>query len=116
MPRAISNRAVLVCFLTGAVYLLVVLAIAVVEHYSEMSKIDRGFFSDTFPPTAFTQLATLPLSLWAADFVPSYPDRFDGQAFRHVVGVRHGVFVLAGAVQAAAPGLVAAAATALPRR
>lgn len=83
-------------------YLLAVGVVAGVEYHSEMSKIDRGFFSDTFPPTAFTQLATLPLSFWVSDGLATYPDAFDEEVFRDVARIRFRAFLLVDVLQAAA--------------
>lgn len=81
-----------------------------------MSRIDRGFLSDAFPPTAFTQLAALPLSFWVSDGLATYPDAFDEQVFRGVVRIRFKAFLLVGMLQAAALGLLVAALTRLVLR
>lgn len=84
----------------GLLYLLAVVGVAVLEHRSEMSKLDRGAYTDTFEPTISTQLVTLPLSLRVDDDLVGYPDEFDAEVYRDVVRVRLETLVLAGVVQA----------------
>jgi hypothetical protein len=67
-----------------AVYLVANLAILAIEYFSEMSKISRGFFSDTFSPFAYTNLLTFPASVVHSDW-PGYPDAFIPERFRHLV-------------------------------
>ena len=48
--------------LIALVYLAVTLTVMVIEYVSEMSKIARGFHTDTFSPFLFTNLLTYPVS------------------------------------------------------
>jgi hypothetical protein len=82
------------------VFAALVGAVATAEYVSELQKIDRGTFTDTFDPVADTQLVTLPAS--AAPFVtaPTYPDEFSVPEYREVVRQRSAAFLAAGAAQA----------------
>lgn len=115
VAKALAGRFLRVSVLCGLLYLLVVVVVAGLEYRSEMSKLDRGFYTDTFPPNAITQLVTLPLSLRFDDGLPSYPDQFDEQVYRQVVQVRVRAFLVAGVVQAATLGLLVAVALRLRR-
>ena len=87
--------------IVGILYLGVVGGVAGLEHHSENKKIDRDAYTDTFDPALLTQAVTLPLSMYADNGLPSYPDRFDAPAYRHVLLVRLRAFLGAGVVQAA---------------
>lgn len=67
-----------------AMYPLTVLLVMLLEYRSELDKIARGTFSDTFSPFAFTHLLTLPSSL-IVDPWPGYPDAFDEAIFRRLL-------------------------------
>jgi hypothetical protein len=74
--------------LFGFYYLLVAIASIVVEYISEMSKLSRGFYTDTFSPFFYTELLTLPTS-WLRAKWQGYPDQFEENQARGMV--RHAV-------------------------
>ncbi len=69
-------------------YAAVILGVALTTRASEMAKISRGVFSDTFSPTLPAELATWPASLVVDDRLPTYPLKFDRVAYRRVVNER----------------------------
>lgn len=69
-------------------YLLVALSVATVEYFSEMSKLSRGFYTDTFSPFFFTHILTFPTSALYSDW-PGYPEVFDRVQWESIV--RHAV-------------------------
>lgn len=68
----------------ATIYLAVTATVAVAEYVSEMSKISRGTYTDTFSPFLFTTLLTLPVSA-AHSAWHGYPVRFSAIAYRHAV-------------------------------
>ena len=60
------------------------LVVLLLEYRSELTKIDRGFFTDTFSPFFFTHLLTFPASSWRCAW-HGYPVDFDAHAFRALV-------------------------------
>ena len=97
--------------LAGLLYLAAVGSVAGLEHHSENQKIDRGAYTDTFDPAAFTQLVTLPGSAAVAGHLPVYPDRFDAPVYREVVRDRVLGFLGVGALQAPLCSVLVAAVT-----
>jgi hypothetical protein len=65
-------------------YIVVNLAVMGLEYRSEMSKLSRGFFSDTFTPYAFTHLLTFPTSALWPDW-HGYPEVFDETPWKDTV-------------------------------
>jgi hypothetical protein len=83
--RGRPSRSVLfwVVILSGS-YLIINVAVLIAEYLSEMSKLDRGFFTDTVSPYFYTNLLTTPISrihsAWSG-----YPYNFDfGEARQRV--------------------------------
>jgi hypothetical protein len=70
--------------LIGAGYLVASVAVAAVEYLSELSKISRGFFTDTFSPFLYTDILTFPVSELHADW-HGYPAVFTEPTFRSTV-------------------------------
>jgi hypothetical protein len=66
---------------TAGAYTLLALAVTVVEYLSEVSKIDRGTYSDTFSPFLFTRLLSFPMSAVLPGW-PGYPLPFDEARYR----------------------------------
>jgi hypothetical protein len=77
----------------GLVYLIVTLAVTAAEYFSEMSKVSRGFFSDTFSPFMYTHLLTFPTSAIHRDW-HGYPVFFDQAQFRRILRDAAGPVVL----------------------
>lgn len=73
----------------AAVYAATAVLALVLEYTSEMSKISRGMFTDTFAPVVFSELLTFPMStlhpVWH-----SYPEAFEPAIYRQ--HVREAVF------------------------
>jgi hypothetical protein len=65
-------------------YLVVASATVTLEYTSEMSKISRGMFTDTFAPYVFSELLTLPISKLHPAW-HGYPDGFDPAVYRQLV-------------------------------
>lgn len=72
------------CCVVGLVYLLFTLAVTAVEVWSEMSKLSRGFYTDTFSPFFFTHILTFPTSGAHSDW-PGYPEVFDEAQWKGIV-------------------------------
>jgi hypothetical protein len=72
-----------VVLLSGS-YLIINAAALIAEYLSEMSKLDRGFYTDTFSPFLYSNLFTIPVSkihnVW-----PGYPDVFQVDEWRQQV-------------------------------
>lgn len=68
----------------SAAYLVVTVIVAAAEYVSEMSKIGRRTYTDTFSPFLFTKLLTLPMSA-AHSAWTGYPVQFSTDAYRHTV-------------------------------
>lgn len=68
----------------GLVYLLVTLAVMAVEYISEMSKLSRGFYTDTFSPFVYTHVLTIPASAVHSDW-PGYPQEFNETQWKGIV-------------------------------
>lgn len=69
-------------------YVSLLVTVNEVERASEMAKISRGVYSDTFSPTLFMELLTVPASWRVTRSLPTYPRTFDAAAYRRVVDVR----------------------------
>jgi hypothetical protein len=82
----------------GVAYFLFTLAVTAVEVFSEMSKLSRGFFSNTFSPFFFTHLLTFPTSVVHSDW-PGYPEVFDEAQWKSIVWHALGPVVLTVAIQ-----------------
>jgi hypothetical protein len=50
----------------------------------ELSKLSRGFYTDTFSPFAYTHLLSFPVSAVHSDW-PGYPETFDQSQWRAIV-------------------------------
>ncbi len=87
-----------------AVYLVVGAVVTAVEYLSEVAKISRGTYTDTFSPYAFTEVLSFPASLvhpaWTA-----YPASFDASVFRRLV--REAILPMAANVVVEAAALLA---------
>lgn len=94
----------------GLVYAALVVVVTRAEYWSELAKLRRGVATDTFSPTVFSELVTLPGSLYVRSGLPSYPVDFNVEAYRHVVTVRTAALVEVGLVQALLICLVSVAA------
>lgn len=70
--------------LAGVTYLGVSLVVLATEYFSEMSKISRGFYTDTFSPFMWTHIVSFPVSAFHSDW-HGYPLFFDGSTFRRSV-------------------------------
>jgi hypothetical protein len=81
-------------------YLLVTLGVAAVEYFSEMSKLSRGFYTDTFSPFFYTHILTFPTSALHSDW-PGYPEVFDRVQWESIVQHAVGPVVLTVVIQAA---------------
>lgn len=90
----------MVPLLASLAYVSLLLTVNEVERASEMAKISRGAYSDTFSPTLFMELLTVPTSSRVTRTLPTYPRTFDAAAYRMVVDVRSGRLLAAGLEQA----------------
>jgi hypothetical protein len=68
----------------AAVYAAAAVLTLVLEYASEMSKISRGMFTDTFEPLVFSELLTFPISTLHSVW-HRYPDAFDAGVYRQHV-------------------------------
>lgn len=84
----------------GLGYLLVTLGVAAAEYFSEMSKLSRGFATDTFSPFLYTHILTFPTSAMHSDW-SGYPEVFDEAQWRSTVQHAVGPVVLTVLIQAA---------------
>jgi hypothetical protein len=106
VPRTLRERrrplwrTWLVALAVSVVYAALVLSVNRAEVHSEMQKIDRGVFTDTFPPLIFTKAVTLPASATSVASVPNYPVDFDRSAYRSVVEDGSRTLLQAGLAQA----------------
>jgi hypothetical protein len=91
------------------------LAVALAEYVSEMAKIGRGTFTDSFSPFLFTDLLTLPTSAVHRHPV-DYPATFSSSVFRHLVREAVLPALVNVAVQAMAITVIALVCGALWRR
>jgi hypothetical protein len=64
----------------SALYLVCTLAVTAAKYFSEMSKLSRGFYSDTFSPYFYTHILTFPTSSVLPDW-HGYPDVSETQWF-----------------------------------
>jgi hypothetical protein len=106
MPRfarrivsSVHGRAANLLLLLGPAYIAAVSAVVGVEYWSELGKINRGVSTDTFSPTLYSQLVTLPGSALVAGKLPSYPVAFAADIYRHVLTVRVRELLLIGLAQ-----------------
>lgn len=83
-PPSVRHHRGLWPVVTASVYLVGTAAVAVAEYVSEMSKISRGTYTDTFSPFLLTQLLTLPMSA-AHSAWHGYAAQFSAEAYRHAV-------------------------------
>jgi hypothetical protein len=74
-----------------------------------MQKIDRGVYTDTFPPFLGTALLSWPSSSVVAGHLPAYPPAFDRMLYREVVRERARGLLPPAAVQALVVFLLTAA-------
>jgi hypothetical protein len=81
-------------------YLVVTLGVAAVEYFSEMSKLSRGFYTDTFSPFFYTHILTFPTSALHSDW-PGYPEVFNRVQWEGIVQHAVGPVVLTVVIQAA---------------
>jgi hypothetical protein len=81
-------------------YLVVTLGVAAVEYFSEMSKLSRSFYTDTFSPFFYTHILTFPASALHSDW-PGYPEVFDRVQWESIVQHAVGPVVLTVVIQAA---------------
>jgi hypothetical protein len=65
-------------------YLVLTLVVTAAEYLSELSKLSRGFYTDTFSPFAYTHLLSFPVSAVHSDW-PGYPETFDQSQWRAIV-------------------------------
>lgn len=84
----------------GVPYLLVTLSVASAEYLSEMSKLSRGFYTDTFSPFFYTHILTFPTSAFHSDW-PGYPEVFNQAQWESIVQHAVGPVVLTVVIQAA---------------
>jgi ABC-type phosphate/phosphonate transport system permease subunit len=82
----------------GLVYLLVTLAVMAVEYISEMSKLSRGFYTDTFSPFFYTHILTFPASAVHSDW-PGYPGEFNETQWKSIVQHALGPVALTALIQ-----------------
>jgi uncharacterized membrane protein len=85
---------------TGVAYLLVTLAVTAVEYLSEMSKLSRGFYTDTFSPFFYTHILTFPASAVHSDW-PGYPEEFNQTRWEDIVQHALGPVALTVVIQTA---------------
>ena len=82
--RGLRRARLLWPLVLGATYLVVTVGVAALEYVSEMSKIGRGFYSDTFSPFLWVHLLTFPVSALHRDW-DGYPPFFNDQIYRRAV-------------------------------
>jgi hypothetical protein len=70
--------------LWSLIYPFITAGVLLLEYRGELSKIGRGFFTDTFSPYLFTHLLTFPASSLHSAW-QGYPADFDTRAFRVLV-------------------------------
>jgi len=84
----------------GVAYLVVALAVTAAESLSEMSKLSRGFYTDTFSPFFFTHILTFPTSVVHSDW-PGYPVEFNEAQLKSIVQYALGPVALTVLIQTA---------------
>jgi hypothetical protein len=70
--------------IVGLTYAVINIAVLAIEYSSEMSKLSRGFYSDTFSPFVVSHLLTFPTSAIRRDW-RGYPQFWDSGQFHAAV-------------------------------
>lgn len=97
--RFVRRRPWAVALIVAFAYGALLTGVAAAEYVSEMQKIDRGAYTDTFPPLLGTALLSWPSSSVVESGLPAYPPTFDGMLYREVVRERVKGLVAPAAVQ-----------------